>query len=82
MISDHFDMSIERAPSVTQTVEQLAEELFALVEYDQGKGFVSDGLAALKTHDEFWKVVKIATAATDRASAKLHSFLKKYHQEV
>lgn len=61
-------------------VDELADEVFRLVEYDQGMGFVSDGLGACKTHPEFFGTVRGHLQYTKRAAEKLRRFLTKYDQ--
>lgn len=59
-------------------VEKLADELFRLVEKDQGKGFISDGLGVLKNEDEFFEVVKMHLNYSRIVVKRIESFLRKY----
>lgn len=60
------------------SVEDLADELFGAVEYDQGRGFVSDGMGALKSRPEFFEVARLHLRHTELAAKKLRAFLRKY----
>jgi hypothetical protein len=61
---------------------RLADEIFALVECDQGKGFISDGLGALETADRVFGTVRGALGATERAALKMRAWLRKHGQVV
>lgn len=61
-------------------IEKLAAEIFDLVEFDQGKGFISDGLDALKTERELFEIVRGHLRASERAARKIRGWLKKYGQ--
>jgi len=60
------------------SVAKLADELFAKVEYDQGVGFVSDGMGAIGSHEAFFNAVRSAHKHTAAAERKMRAFLKKY----
>jgi hypothetical protein len=54
----------------------LADELFALVEHDQGKAFISDGLDAL-TPMEIVAAARVALRHTERVARKLRAWLRR-----
>jgi len=62
----------------SRTVEQLADEIFALVQFDQGKGFISDGLGALETQAKLFAVVRGHLEYTERAAKKIRRWLNSY----
>ncbi len=55
--------------------ERLAEEIFGLVEYDQGKGFVSEGMGVL-TPKEIVETVRTALWHTEVAGRKMQQWLQ------
>lgn len=63
-----------------KTVAALADELFGLVQLDQGKGFVSDGLEVIETRAEFFEIVRGHLEHSERACQKLRAFLRKYDE--
>ena len=58
------------------SVEDLAQSAFAAVEYDQGKGFVSDALGALGSRKKIFKVLRIHLRHSEIAAKKLREFLR------
>lgn len=61
-----------------KTVEALADEIFRLVEADQGKGFISDGLGALESKATLFSVVRGHLVRTERAARKIRRWLNGY----
>lgn len=59
-------------------IEALADEVFGVVEHDQGKGFVSDGLGACRSREDFFNVVRGHYHHSRVAVKKLAAFLRKY----
>lgn len=64
--------------SLLPSVAELADEVFREVEYDQGKGFVSDGLHALRTPAILFEIVRGHLWHSEEANKKMRAFLKKY----
>jgi hypothetical protein len=62
------------------TIAQLAEEIFGLVEYDQGKAFISDGIEASKSRRELFAVVRGSLKHSEIVVTKTRAFLRKYGQ--
>lgn len=56
---------------------EIAEELFALVEHDQGGAFISDGME-LMDRELFLDCVESSLECTLRTVKAFRSFLKKY----
>jgi hypothetical protein len=63
--------------SKKRTVEQLADELFKLVQEAQGQGFVSDGWGYMD-RTLFFAHVRQAHKYTKLAARQLKAFLDKY----
>lgn len=61
-------------------VASLADEIFFLVQVDQGFGFISDGLGALPSRQKVFDTVRGALKASERATRKMRRWLKKYGQ--
>ena len=57
----------------------LAAELFALVEFDQGKAFISDGMGNL-SRAEIIKVARMALRHTEVTADHLRSFLSRFNE--
>lgn len=64
-----------------ETVQQLAEEIFGLVENDQGKAFISDGIEACKSRRELFAVVRGSLKHSRIVVKKTRAFLRKYGEE-
>lgn len=64
----------------TNEVIELADELFKLVEYDQGKGFISDGLNALPNKTIFFDVVRGHLRHSELAVKKIKRFLRRHNE--
>lgn len=58
-------------------VEKLNDELFQLVERDQGYAFISDGMGSM-TREQFFAMARRALKHSRAASQKLGAFLKKH----
>lgn len=63
-----------------KSVNALADEIFALIQEDQGFGFISDGLGGLKSEKELFTVIRGALKHTELAAKKIRAWLKKYNQ--
>lgn len=63
-----------------KNVAALADEIFALVERDQGFGFICDGLGALKNKEKLFAVVRGALKHTELAAKKMRKWLKTHGQ--
>ena len=61
-----------------QRHKHIGEELFDLVEYDQGKGFISDGLHAVSEAEAVAIVRDVALPRSRSAVRKMAAWLKKY----
>lgn len=64
------------------TVALLADEIFRLVQEDQGFGFVSDGMGALPDRKNVFAFVRGALKHTERAAGKMRRWLRKYGQPI
>lgn len=64
------------------SLDELATEVFQLVESDQGRGFVpqTDGRQHA-SHEQFFDRVRACEFNSRKAAAKLRRFLRKYGQE-
>lgn len=65
-----------------KTVEELAGEIFRLVQYNQGKSFISDGLGYLSSREELFNVVRRALIHTEWTVNNMKRWLRKYGQDV
>jgi hypothetical protein len=65
-------------PREAPSAAMLADEVFALVQFDQGKGFVSDGLNALRTTAKVFEIVRGHLWHTERAAELMKNWLRKY----
>lgn len=65
----------------TPTVQKLAEEIFAAVQYDQGKAFISDGIEASRSRAQLFAVVRGSLKHSQLVVRKTRAFLRKYGQE-
>lgn len=63
------------------TTEELAEELFKLVECDQGKAFISDGIGVL-SEEGIYGLARQTISINERLNRKLKAWLKKHQQPV
>jgi hypothetical protein len=61
-------------------VKALADELFTLVQGEQGNGFISDGLAEITDHKQFFGFVRGHLFHTRKAARLIEAFLKKYNE--
>jgi hypothetical protein len=60
---------------VTHDPEKLADDVFKLVEYDQGYSYISDGMGR-ETRESIIEIVHTALAAHERCVKKLRAWLK------
>lgn len=63
-----------------RSAQKMADELFALVETDQGKGFISDGYLG-STPEAVLRIARISLQYTERSARKLRKWIRKYTQE-
>jgi hypothetical protein len=66
------------ARSVEDRHGHIGQELFDLVEYDQGKGFISDGLHVLSDVETVEIVRDVALPRSRSAVKKMAAWLRKY----
>lgn len=59
--------------------ERLADGLFLLIERDQGKAFISDGIGNL-SEEQVFAIARQSLAATERVAIKLRKWLKVHGQ--
>lgn len=64
----------------SQRVEFLADEIFDLVQTDQGKAFISDGMGAAKSPEHLFAVVRHSLKRSRSVVRKTEAWLKKYGQ--
>lgn len=64
---------------MTSKSEKLAIELFALVERDQGKAFISDGMGALSTAD-IYEAARTSLIYSESVVRNLRKWLKRHGQ--
>ena len=57
--------------------ERMADELFFLVQYDQGKAFISDGMDCMKPSDII-SAARSSLRRTERVARRLRRWLGKY----
>lgn len=57
---------------------ELANEIWCLIECDQGKSFISDGLDAAKSRRQVFDVVRGSLKHAERSVKNTRAFLKKY----
>jgi len=60
----------------TPTIADEANSIFNLVQEDQGKGFISDGLDIAENMDQLYDWVRGALFRTERAGRKMRKWLK------
>ncbi len=63
-----------------KSVSKLADELFQLVQEDQGKAFISDGLDIISPHRKLFAVVRGALYHNRIASRKIALWLRQYDE--
>jgi hypothetical protein len=61
-------------------VVKKADEIFRLVEKDQGFAFISDGLGAVKSLQDLYAIVKITLRHTEKTARLIRAWLKKEGQ--
>jgi hypothetical protein len=61
-----------------KSVDELADELFRLVQKAQGQAFVSDGWSGHSTREDFLKWVRDRLDWNVQASKQIRGFLRKY----
>lgn len=62
---------------MSEMMEKLGEELFELVERDQGYAYISDGMGSM-TRQQFFDMTRRALKHSDIATTKIRSFLRKH----
>ena len=62
------------------SVEELNDELFALVEEAQGHAFISDGEGGKMNQEEFFERVRGRLMWSEKSCALIRRFLRKYAQ--
>lgn len=69
------------APKKLPPIDDLADEVFQLVEQDQGRGFVAESTGDQhRDHEQFFNRVRSSEKYTRIAANKLRKFLRKYDQ--
>lgn len=63
-----------------KTVAQLADEIFNLVQTDQGRAFISDGIEAARSPEHLFAVVRGSLKHSRIVVKKTRAFLRKYGQ--
>lgn len=64
-----------------EAAQALADELFGLVEFVQGKAFISDGCGSMSQADIF-EMARTSLMYTEETAKKLRRWLKKYGQRA
>lgn len=64
---------IEQLPSI----EFLADEIFTMVQHDQGRGFISDGMGVAKSQEQLFDWVESALYHTECSARIMRKWLKK-----
>ena len=72
----------EAADLALPAVPRMADELFRLVEYNQGKAFISDGMGVFATREELLAVVRGCLAQSRLATNKMAAWLEKYERAL
>ena len=62
------------------TVQKAGEEVFRLIEGDQGYAFLSDGIGCLPTKDRLFSEVRASLKHHKICVRKLTAWLKRYDQ--
>lgn len=63
---------------VKKNVGALADEIFQIVEEDQGYAFISDGLNSIKSRKKLFATVRGALKHTEISARKIRKWLKKH----
>lgn len=63
------------------TAQELSDELFLLVETDQGKAFISDGISPSWTPEDYFMAVRMSLRRTKKVAATMQDFLER-HEEL
>lgn len=61
-----------------ESVGFLADEIFQMVEHDQGFAFISDGLNSCKNKKQLFATVRGALKYTEISARKMRKWLKRY----
>lgn len=59
-------------------VQELNDELFGLVETDQGKSFISDGVSPDWKPEDYFMAVRMALSRTNKVAATMRDFLERH----